>query len=366
MARRIAKIAVLTGGGDCPGLNAVIRAVVKSAIGGRGWKVAGFLDGFRGLVEGWKRRLTEIEVSGILTRGGTILGTNNRANPFNYTYDSKGRTVPGRNRSREAVANLRKEKADALVVIGGDGSLSIAERFSGLGIPIVGIPKTIDNDLAATDVTFGFDSALSVATDAVDRLHSTAESHHRVMVLETMGRYAGWIALRAGIAGGGDVILIPEIPYDLKNVLAAIEARRRKGKEFTIIVASEGARNKSGKMVVQRKVKGSTDPLRLGGVGNLIAGEVEKRTGIETRVTVLGHLQRGGTPTAQDRWLATRFGAKAVELVAGGRFGRMVSLRGRTVDSVPLEDAVRRLRLVDPEGEEVRTARATGVSFGDR
>lgn len=359
------KIAVLTGGGDCPGLNAVIRAVVKSAIREYDWEVTGFLDGFKGLVENWKVHLTEDSVSGILTRGGTILGTNNRANPFSYTCGQKGKTVSPTDRSKDAAKNLEKSGSDALVVIGGDGSLSIARRFAGLGIPVIGIPKTIDNDLCGTDVTFGFDSALTVATDAVDRLHSTAESHHRVMVIEMMGRYAGWIALRSGIAGGGDVILIPEIPYDIEQVIQAVRERLKRGRQFTIAVVSEGAKPKGGSLTISKRVKGSHDPLRLGGVSKVVAEEIESRTGIESRVTILGHLQRGGTPTAHDRWLATRFGVKATELIRKGDSGRMVSIQGTKIVDVSLEEAVKQLKLVDPKGNEVLTARATGVSFGD-
>lgn len=355
----------MTGGGDCPGLNAVIRAVVKSAIKEYCWEVVGFLDGFRGLVENWQLELTEASVSGILVRGGTILGTNNRANPFAYTYDAGGKTVAPQDRSRDALLNLKKNQVDALVVIGGDGTLSVAKKFVELGVPLAAIPKTIDNDLSGTDVTFGFDSALSVATDAVDRLHSTAEAHHRVMVVETMGRYAGWIALRAGIAGGGDVILIPEIPYRVEKIVSAVKSRVEHGKEFTIIVVAEGAKPVGGEVVVQRVVAGSHDALRLGGVSYKIAEELEKETGMETRVTILGHLQRGGTPTAFDRWLATRYGVKATQTLAEREFGKMVSLQGTQITTIPIQQAVQNLRLVNPQGEEVQSAKATGVSFGD-
>lgn len=363
--KTIKKIGVLTGGGDCPGLNAVLRAVVKSAIKEHHWEVIGFLDGYRGLVENWNLKLTENAVSGILVRGGTILGTNNRANPFAYTLDSAGKTIPPVNRSKDALLNLERAEVDALVVLGGDGTLASAQKFHEAGVPIVAIPKTIDNDLSATDVTFGFDSALSVATDAVDRLHSTAESHHRVMVIETMGRYAGWIALRSGIAGGGDIILVPEIPYEMEKVVQAIGNRVDRGKEFTIVVVAEGAKTKAGEIVIQKRVEGSPDPVRLGGVSYKIADEIEKRTGIESRVTILGHLQRGGTPTAFDRWLATRYGVSAVQILKSGDFGRMVSLRGQKIESVPIADAIKNLRLVHPDNDEVHAARATGASFGD-
>ncbi len=361
----IKKIGVLTGGGDCPGLNAVIRAVVKAALQKHGWQVVGFMDGYRGLVEGWTVTLSDHHIAGILVRGGTILGTNNRANPFAYTYGSGGGNVPAVDLSRKALLNIKKSELDALVIIGGDGTLASAQSFHELGIPVVGIPKTIDNDLNATDVTFGFDSALNVATEAVDRLHSTADAHHRIMLVEMMGRYAGWLTLRSGIAGGADVILIPEIPYDTDCVVQAIHKRTARGKEFTIIVVSEGAKSKSGEVVVQRRVEGSPDPIRLGGVSHKIADAIEDSTGMETRVTILGHVQRGGIPTPYDRWLATRYGVQAVELLSQGHFGRMVSLRGTCIESVPLKDAISNLRLVDPDGEEVQTARATGISFGN-
>lgn len=251
------------------------------------------------------------------------------------------------------------------MVIGGDGSLSIAQKLSEQDVPIVGVPKTIDNDLEATDVTFGFDSALAIATDAVDRLHTTAESHHRTMILEVMGRYAGWIALRAGIAGGGDVILIPEIPYDAEKVCEATRRRIEQGKRFSIVVVAEGAQPVGGEMVVQQTVAGSPDPIRLGEVGHVLARQIELCAALESRVTVLGHLQRGGSPTPFDRWLATRFGIAAVERLMKGQLGRMVALRGQRVESVELKEAVSRLRRVDPTSEEVLAARSVGTSFGD-
>lgn len=363
----IKKIGILTGGGDCPGLNAVIRAVTKSAIHLHGWEVVGFLDGFQGLVENWNLHLTSDMVSGILTRGGTLLGTNNRADPFAYYGGPRRIKVSGPpvDRSKDALLNLQRNGVDALVITGGDGTLSIAQRFSELGIPVIGVPKTIDNDLGGTDVTFGFDSALTVATEAVDRLHSTAESHHRIMVVEVMGRYAGWIGLRSGIAGGGDVLLIPEIPYEVPKIIEYIESRYSHGKEFTIVVASEGAKPKGGAPFVKKIVEGSAEPIRLGGIGNSIAEELEEKTDIESRVTVLGHLQRGGSPTAFDRLLATRYGVKATDLIARREFGEMVSLRGTAIASVPIKEAVLNPRRVDPQGEEVAAARATGVTFGD-
>lgn len=362
----IKKIGILTGGGDCPGLNAVIRAVVKSALNCAKIEVAGIRDGYTGLVEdGMMKPLTDRDVSGILPRGGTILGTSNRANPFQYAVTGADGRMTIEDRSKTVLEKMKQHRLDALVAIGGDGSLSIAHQLAGLGVPVVGIPKTIDNDLDATDVTFGFDSALVVATEGVDRLHTTAESHHRAMVLEVMGRYAGWIALRAGIAGGGDAILIPEIPFDIQKVCALVKRRIERGKRFSIIVVAEGAKPIGGDMVVQRTVAGSTDPIRLGGIGQRVAGDVEKFAGVESRVVVLGHLQRGGSPTPFDRWLGTRFGSVAVDLLKEERFGRMVSLRGQEIVSVELKEAVSRLRRVDPKGMEVRAARCMGTSFGD-
>jgi 6-phosphofructokinase 1 len=343
----------------------VLRAVVKSAIQEYNWKVVGFMDGYRGLVENWTVELSENAVSGILVRGGTILGTNNRANPFAYTYDEQGNTVSPLDRSKTALLNLKKSEVDTLIIIGGDGTLTSAQKFHELGLPVVAIPKTIDNDLNATDVTFGFDTAFSIATEAVDRLHSTAESHHRIMVLETMGRYAGWIALRAGIAGGGDIILIPEIPYTIPQVVEAVQKRIARGKEFTIIVVSEGAKSKDGEMVVRARVEGSHDPIRLGGVSYKIADAVEKETGIESRVTILGHLQRGGTPTPFDRWLATRYGAMATRLIYEKRWGSMVALAGAKIQPVSIKEAIQNLKRVNPNHEEVQMARTIGVSFGD-
>jgi 6-phosphofructokinase 1 len=268
-------------------------------------------------------------------------------------------------RSEEAVANLTGMGAEALIAIGGDGSLTIAYELSQKGVPVVGVPKTIDNDLGATDVTFGFDTAITTATEAIDKLHTTAESHHRVMILEVMGRYAGWIALHSGIAGGGDVILIPEIPYDMDKVCGAILERKKQGKKSSIVVVAEGAKPKGGEMVVAKVVKDSPDPLRLGGIGNKVGEEIEQRTGIETRTTVLGHVQRGGSPTPYDRILGTRFGVEAVRQVVARNFGTMVALRGADIVAVPILEAVGKLRRVDPDGALVRIAREVGTSFGD-
>jgi len=358
------KIGVLTGGGDCPGLNAVIRAVAKTCLNG-GCEVVGFHDGYAGLVEDRFENITDASVSGILARGGTILGTSNVANPLAYTLPPYGAPSAPADMTARVKEVAKKHRLDALVAIGGDGTLTVGLELFRRGLPVVGVPKTIDNDLACTDVTFGFDSALAVAADAVDKVHTTAESHHRVIVVETMGRYAGWIALRAGIAGGGDVILIPEIPFSHEAVCAAIQERKARGKKFSIVVAAEGAVNLKGERVVAKIVDGSPEPVRLGGIGYRICEAVEKGCGIESRVVVLGHLQRGGIPTAHDRWLATRFGAHAAHLALDGKYGMMASLQGRNITEVSIESAVKQLRRVDPEGEEVRVARSLGTAFGD-
>ncbi len=356
---KIRRLGLLTGGGDCPGLNAVIRAVVKGALYNHDLEVIGFNNGFRGLVEDDAALLKDYDVSGILNRGGTILGTSNRDNPFNYQPGGSDYTGTGVDRSADAIENLNKWAIECLVVIGGDGSLILAHRFSELGVPVIGIPKTIDNDLPATDVTFGFDSAVTTATEAIDKIHTTAESHHRIMVVEVMGRYAGWIALQAGMAGGGDIILIPELPFEYSCIIDKIEERRRRGKKFSIIVAAEGAHPVGSEPIYQE----ISNSKRLGGVGQLVSHEIESQTGLESRATVLGHLQRGGSPTAYDRILATRFGVKAVELFMAGQFDRMVCLRGNKIESVPLEQAVG-TKLVDPQSEQVRAAIAVGTSFG--
>lgn len=358
------KLGVLTGGGDCPGLNAVIRAVAKTCLR-RGCAVVGFRDGYAGLVENRFEDITDATVSGILARGGTVLGTSNVANPLAYTLAPYGTAAAPSDMTARVKEVAALHGLDALVAIGGDGTLTVGLELLKRGLPVVGVPKTIDNDLASTDVTFGFDSALAVATDAVDKVHTTAESHHRVIVVETMGRYAGWIALRAGIAGGGDVILLPEIPFSNEAVCAAIQQRKARGKKFSIVVAAEGAVNQKGERVVAKVVEGSPEPLRLGGIGYRICEAIEKGCGTETRVVVLGHLQRGGIPTAQDRWLATRFGSHAAHLALDGKYGMMASLQGTKVTEVSIESAVKQLRRVDPQGEEVLMARALGTSFGD-
>jgi 6-phosphofructokinase 1 len=358
------KIGVITGGGDCPGLNAVLRAVVKTAIRKYNFDVIGFRDGYRGLVKNDYVPLTEASVSGILDRGGTILGSSNKDNPFKFKIEKNG-VVEERDMSERVVENLCVHEIDAMVFIGGDGTLTSARDFSNMGVKVIGVPKTIDNDLNCTETTFGFSTAVETATDAIDKLHSTAESHHRVMLLEVMGRNAGWIALHAGLAGGADVILIPEIPYDIDSVISSLKRRKNLGKNFSIVVVAEGAKPVGGDVVVSKIVADSPDPVRLGGVGNKVAADIERLSGIETRITVLGHLQRGGRPNAFDRVLSTRFGVAAVDLVNEGKFGRMVCLKGAEISSVPIGDAVGSLKLVNYCGEMVSIAKSIGIQFGD-
>ena len=363
-ASSVRRIGVLTGGGDCPGLNAVLRGLVKTAVGSYGWAVVGFEDGFDGLLDPKRvQPLTLDTVRGILPRGGTILGTTNRSNPFDYVWKEHG-AVRRADRSAEALERFRALGLDALVVVGGDGTLAIAERFYRLGMPVVGVPKTIDNDLSATDVTFGYQTALQTATEAIDRLHTTAESHHRVLVVEVMGRHAGWIAIESGLAGGADVILLPEIPFAVDRVVAALAARQSRGRGFSIVVAAEGAAPGGGAQFVQPSAA-ATSPTRLGGIAAWLVTEVEARMEVEARAVVLGHLQRGGSPVACDRVLGTRFGAAAARLIAAGGFGQMVALQAPRVVPVPLADAVGVMKRVAPDGELVATARGLGIAFGD-
>ncbi|NUN92346.1 MAG: 6-phosphofructokinase [Verrucomicrobiae bacterium] len=359
----LTRIGILTGGGDCPGLNAVIRAVVKAAAK-RGWETLGIRGGFNGLLDPVRTMaLDYTQMDALLTSGGTILGTSNRGPFAAKRAHGVAQEIP-REALDAAKASFEKLGLAALVVVGGDGSLSIALQLSRRGVPLVGVPKTIDNDLDATVITFGFDSAVACATDALDRLHTTAASHDRVMVLEVMGRYAGWIAISAGIAGGGDVILIPEIPFSYEGICAQVAAREKLGKRFTLIVAAEGAREAGGHFVAREE--GAKDrEAQLGGLGAVVAKEVARRTGKEARVCVLGHLQRGGGPTCFDRLLCTRFGAQAVRLIAEKKFGRMVALKPPTTVSVPIEEAVGRLKQVPVDGDLVMTARDLGISFGD-
>lgn len=359
------RLGILTGGGDCPGLNAVIRAVAKTAFHRYNAEVVGILDGFGGMIENKSFLVEDGHVSGILHRGGTILGTTNRDNPFKYPIGEKnGQTVWG-DVSARAIANIECMGIDVLVVVGGDGSLSIGNELYKKGVPVVGIPKTIDNDLSATDVTFGFDTALTTATDAIDKLHTTAESHHRVMILEVMGRNAGWIGLHSGMAGGADVILIPEIPFSYDGICRKIGERRLRGKKFSIIVVSEGAQLPGGNLVFQTEVPDNPLLNKLGGVADIIGRHIQANCGVETRVTVLGHLQRGGTPTPFDRILGTRFGVRAAELAMNGEYGRMACLCSGEVQSVSLDAAVAEQKLVKPDGELVCAAKSVGISFGD-
>jgi 6-phosphofructokinase 1 len=361
MAKRIG---ILTGGGDCPGLNAVIRGVVKGALLQRQWEVIGIEDGFDGLLVPEKcSPLTLEKVRGILPRGGTILGTTNRGNPFSCPVERNG-IRENVDISDRVVASIHDMGLEALVVVGGEGSLKIACELMAKGVNVIGVPKTIDNDLMETDVTFGFNTALETATDALDKLHTTAESHHRVMILEVMGRYAGWIALESGIAGGADVILIPEIPFSVPRICSAIQKRRAAGGRFSIVVAAEGAYPQDGGRVVIEGASGSRPVERLGGIGDHVARQIAGCLDMDVRVTVLGHLQRGGSPTTFDRCLGSRFGIKALELVEQGDFGKMVALKGRSIVSVPMGAAVRCLKLVDPDGEMVRCAEQLGIMLG--
>ena len=357
------RIGILTGGGDCPGLNAVIRAVVKSATK-RGWDTIGFLGGYEGLLEPVRYRALDYkEMDALLFVGGTILGTSNRGRFAAKTGHGETRRVP-QEILRQAKENVEKLGLRALVCVGGDGSLTIAQQLFEEGIPVVGVPKTIDNDLEATVFTFGFDSAVACATDALDRLRTTAQSHERVLVLEVMGRYTGWIAVHAGISGGGDVILIPELPFNYESVCAKIHEREGEGKHFTLVVAAEGARER-GKDYTTAGGAELNREARLGGIGAVVAAEIQKRTGKETRVCVLGHLQRGGAPTSFDRLLCTRFGARAVQLIGEGAFGHMVAYRPPDIVAAKIADAIGHVRRVPPEGDIVATARALGISFGD-
>jgi ATP-dependent phosphofructokinase / diphosphate-dependent phosphofructokinase len=357
----IRRIGILTGGGDAPGLNAVIRAVVKAATNA-GREAIGLEDSFDGLIEldRW-RKLTPRDVTGILRIGGTILGTVNRGNPFHAPIATSGGTMGYATRCIEVFHQL---ELDGLVVIGGDGTLAIAHEFHKLGLPLVGVPKTIDNDIVETTNTFGFDTAVSFATDAIDRLHTTAQSHHRVMVVEVMGRYAGWIALYAGVAGGADAILIPEIPFDVQKVAQHIRAREAYGARFSIVVVAEGATPLGAGVTLQKAANGGYVE-RLGGIGAQVTADLERLTGKEARTVVLGHLQRGGSPTSFDRMLATRFGARAVELLLDAQFGTMVAFHPPEIVAVPLEKVVGRTRNVPVDFDVVRAARAMGITLGD-
>ena len=372
--KKVQKIAIMTGGGDCSGLNPVIRAVVKTAIMKYNLEVVGVRNGYHGLYHGDFVSLGLNDVEEIITRGGTILYSSNKDNLFQYPVkDADGKFVRDENGkltyqdvSDVAVEHLQGAGIDALFILGGDGTLTSARDFSRKGVNVVAIPKTIDNDLAFTDYTFGFDTAIGVATDSLDRIRSTGMSHHRVMVVEIMGRGAGWMTLHAGIAGAADVILIPEIPYDINKVAEKIKQDKANGKEFSIVAVSEGAKSLDGKQVVAKIIEDSADSIRLGGVGAVIANQLETMTGSEARATTLGHIQRGGVPTAHDRVLSSRYGYAAVELCMKGEFGKMVTLQGDQIGSISLEDVIgQKTKNVEPTGELVTMAKAMGVCFGD-
>jgi 6-phosphofructokinase 1 len=358
------RIAILTGGGDCPGINAVIRAVAKKAINEMGMEVIGIEDGYHGLINNRWRTLRYDDVSGILTLGGTILGTSKTANPYRYAV-KKGDRLEFKNLSKIAIKNLKNIDIDSLVCIGGDGTLGIAFRLFKDGIPVVGLPKTIDNDLRGTDITFGFNSAVSIATEGIDRIHTTAESLHRIMIVEVMGHNTGWIALYSGVAGGGDIILIPEIPYNIHRIAEKVKDRNRKGKRFSIVVIAEGAKPKGGDIIIQRIVKESPDPIRLGGIGFVLGEQIEKMTGLETRTVVMGHLLRGGSPTPFDRILATGLGTKAVDMIEDKKFGYMAGVKGNSLVPVPLKEIAKGPKFVPLNHPMIKAARSLGTCFGD-
>ena len=362
---KLARLGVLTGGGDCPGLNAVIRAVAKSAMNDYGATIIGIEDGFEGFVQGRMHELKNADVSGIINLGGTMLGTSNKGDPWHFPVAGPGGQVTIRDVAHVVVDNFRRWQLDALIAIGGDGTLNIAAKLVARGLNIVAVPKTIDNDLMATDLTFGHDTAVSIATEAIDRLHTTASAHHRVMVIEVMGRYAGWIALSAGLAGGADIILIPEIPFQWEAVYRKVRERSLRGKRFSIVCVAEGTKCPAiGEIVKSYDVK-RTDARQLGGVADFVAKRITEATELETRVTVLGHLQRGGSPTPFDRILATKFGAFAVRLAATGQFGMMTALHGTRIVPVPIQDAITQLKLVPPDDPMIIAARSVGTSFGN-
>lgn len=359
------RIGILTGGGDCPGLNAVIRAAVKRGVSQLGWEVVGVQDAFNGLLSSpfETRNLTRDSVRGILTKGGTILGTTNRGDPFHFPFKGPNGELTFSDRSDELAESMRIMELEGLICIGGDGTLRIARKLAEKGLKVIGVPKTIDNDIDATDVTFGFNTAVQVATEAIDRLHSTAESHDRVMVTEVMGRDCGWIAAHSGIAGGADVILIPEIPYDIQRVADKVRRRQAAGRFFSIVVVAEGAQPQGGaSSYLADKNEGGMP--RFAGAGALAASAIQEQTGLETRVTVLGHLLRGGTPSAYDRLLATQFGVAAMELVEKQAWGQMVAIRGNQITHVSLEKAVDQLKRVPTNGNLVSTGQGLGIEFG--
>lgn len=361
--KKIKRIAVLTGGGDCPGLNAVIRAVAKTAINKYGLEVFGIEDAYLGLIENRIHPLSFDNVSNILTLGGTILGSSNTSNPFAYPMPI-GKSTRKRDVSDLCLSHLEKNGIEAMICIGGDGTMASAAAFAKKGLTVMGVPKTIDNDIYGTDLTFGFNTAVNTATEAIDKIHTTASSHHRVMVIEVMGRYAGWIALHAGVAGGADIILIPEIPYDLHKIAEVTLARSRKGKRFSIITVAEGAKSKGGKMVIAKKLADSPDPIRLGGICHVIADQLGQITGLSCRGVNLGHLQRGGTPTPFDRNMGTLFGHHAIDLLMKGVKNHLVIWKDGKLGSTQLSRIAGKIKTVPKNSDLVKAAKAVGTSFG--
>ena len=363
---RVKRIGLLTGGGDCPGLNAVIRAVTKTGIFWYGLEIVGVADGFLGLIENRMRPLEPLDVSNILTVGGTILGTTNKANPARYAVgeDDDGEPI-FEDVTDRVIAHAAERGLDALVCVGGDGTMSGAANLIRHGLRCVGVPKTIDNDLMHTEVTFGFQTAVQIATEALDRIHTTASSHHRVMIVELMGRNAGWLTLHAGVASGADVILIPEIPYDLDAICEFCVRRNEGGKAFTIIAVSEGAKPAGGQQVIQRIVPDSPDPIRLGGIARVLTEQITERTDLDVRATILGYIQRGGTPCSYDRVLATRFGHLAVEMLMAGEYNRMVAVQDGQLTDVAIEEVADQQRLVPADHPLIAAARAVGTSMGE-
>jgi len=365
-AKSVRRIGVLTGGGDCPGLNAAIRAVTKTAIMEYDLEVWGIEDGFLGLIQDRVRKLSTGDVSNILGQGGTILGTSNKSDPARFAVgaDLEGRPIFA-DVTATVVETIRQRELDVLVCIGGDGTMIGAANLVRQSVPCVGVPKTIDNDLMHCDLTVGFQTAVEIAAELLDRVHTTAASHHRVMLVELMGRNAGWLTLHTGVASGADVILIPEIPYTVETICEHCLSRSRQGKAFTIIAIAEGARSPEGKATVSRTVADSPDPVRLGGISQLLAGQIERRTHLETRATILGHVQRGGPPCAFDRVLATNYGHAAINLVLAGHLNRVVVMQDGHITSVPIGEVAGGQRLVDPHHPLITAARSIGTCFGD-
>ncbi|OHB56335.1 MAG: 6-phosphofructokinase [Planctomycetes bacterium RBG_13_44_8b] len=361
--KTIKSIAVMTGGGDCPGLNAVIRSVTKTAISKFGLKVWGIQDGYLGLIENRMDALSYDDVSNILTVGGTILGSSNVANPFKFPV-TIGKQKQFRDVSDKCIEVLQSHNIDALICIGGDGTMISAAEFAKKGVTIIGVPKTIDNDLYGTDITFGFNTAVTTATEAIDKVHTTASSHHRVMIVEVMGRYAGWIALHAGVASGADIILMPEIPYRLDKICDFVFARSKRGRRFSIIVAAEGAREIGGEIVIAKKLQFSPDPIRLGGIAHVLVAEISGQTELDCREVILGHVQRGGTPTPFDRVLATNFGHFAIEILMKGIKGHLVVLKDGKLSSIALSKVADRIKTVPKNHHLIKAALAVGTSFG--